>query len=61
LPAGSGGRLQTGIDRDQSIEPVDGKHTPDDRGGNHQPQLRAAGEGALIGTLNGIRAGMIAR
>ena len=27
---GSGGRLQRGVDRDQPVEPVDAKHTPDD-------------------------------
>ena len=58
---GSGGRLQRRIDGDQPIEPINVKHTPDDRGGDHQPQLRAAGEGTLVGTHHSICAGMIAR
>src|ERR1039457_1234717 len=48
--AGGDGRFQGGVDRDQAIESAEAEHAPDDRRGDPQPQLRAAGGGALVGT-----------
>ena len=43
------------------VEPIDAEHPLDDRGGDYQPQLRAADEGALVGAHHGLRAGVITR
>ena len=59
--AGGDGRFQGGVDRDQAIESAEAEHAPDDRRGDHQPQLRAADGGALVGTGHSICASVIAR
>jgi hypothetical protein len=46
---GGGGRFQGRVDGDQAVQAVDAEHAPDDLGGNHQPQLRAADDGPLKG------------
>jgi hypothetical protein len=48
------------VDRDKPVEAIDTQHTPHDLGGNHQPQLRAAGGGPLVGAHHRIRASVIA-
>ena len=54
-------RFQGGVDGDQAVEPVDAEHPLDDRGGDYQPQVRAADEGALVGAHHCLRAGVITR
>jgi hypothetical protein len=49
LAAGWPWPLQGRVDGDQAVQAVDAEHAPDDLGGNHQPQLRAADDGPLKG------------
>ena len=58
---GGDGCVQAGVDRDEAVEPVEAEHAPDLVGCDHQPQLRAGGEGTLVGTCYSIRAGVVAR
>jgi hypothetical protein len=41
-------------------EPVDSENPPDNGGGEHQPQLRAADDGTPVGTYHGLSPGVIA-
>ena len=55
------GCLQGGVDGDKSIEAVVAQQPPDDLGCDHQPQIRPADNGPLVGADHGLGAGVITR